>query len=168
MTGMPVRRLLLTGLAALPASRASAQGVRPSRPIVLTVPFAAGGSADLLARPLAEKMTPLLDPGARVGVEKRAGAGGAIGSEHVRRPPADGRAVLLGTPSTHGTLPAIVRRLSAAADAGLSASDLRERLAAAGIDAVTDSTPESTGDFVAAELAKFRGIVTRARLTPPR
>jgi tripartite-type tricarboxylate transporter receptor subunit TctC len=328
---MPTRRLALAGLAALPFGRAMAQGAWPARPIALTVPFPAGGSADLLARLVADRMPALLGPGARMVVENRAGAGGAIGAEHVRRQPADGYALLLATPSTHGTLPAlqpdttpydaisdftaiailgrapialavpnasphrdarallewiranpgranwgssgqgsvghlagesmnllggglqaehvpyrggaplaealtkneltyaweplgsfaagmrdglfrgiavgtgtrhplfpnvptmaeaglpgfeattwnimlgpkglsadIVRRLNAAANAVLAQAEVKDRLAAAGIDAVSDSTPEQTASFVAAELAKFRDIVARARLAPAR
>jgi tripartite-type tricarboxylate transporter receptor subunit TctC len=325
------RRLALAAPVALSFGAARAQAPWPGRPIVLTVPFPAGGSADLLARLLAERMAPVLGAGARVVVENRAGAGGAIGAEHVRRQPPDGHALLLATPSTHGTLPALqpdttpydavadftpvaimgrapialavpnasphrdlrsllseirarpgalswgssgsgsvghlagelmnllggglrtehipyrggaplaealtkgevaygweplgsyaaglrdglfralavgtgarhpllpevptaaeaglpgfeattwnvllgpkgvppalVQRLNAAANAGLADPELRTRLAAAGIDAVADSTPEATGAFVAAELAKFRDIVARARLTLPR
>jgi tripartite-type tricarboxylate transporter receptor subunit TctC len=328
--GRLTRRLALASLGALAALPARAQAW-PSRPIVFTVPFPAGGSADLLARLLADRMAPLLAPNARMIVENRAGAGGAIGSEYVRRQPADGHALLLGTPSTHGTLPALqpdttpydavadftpvailgrapialavpkdsphrdvasllawlranpgrgswgssgsgsvghlagelmnltagglqsehipyrggaplaealtkneltyaweplgsfaaalkdglfrclavgtatrhplfpeiptaqeaglrgyeattwnimlgpkglpaetVRRLNAAVNEAMRAPDIRDRLAVAGIDAVSDSTPEGTGAFVAAELAKFKDIVTRGRLSLPR
>jgi tripartite-type tricarboxylate transporter receptor subunit TctC len=325
------RRALLTAVSlfALPA-RAETPGW-PSRPIVLTVPFPAGGSADLLARLLAERLPTQLDPAARMVVENRAGAGGIIGSDFVRRQPADGHALILATPSTHGTVPAlqpdttpydpvadftpiaimgrapialavparsphrdvaallaalraepgqaswgssgsgsighlagemmalaagdlraehvpyrggaplvealakaeiayaweplgslaaaardgllrcigmgsvarhplfpdvptmreagladfeattwnlllaprglppaITLRLNAAANAGLADPVLRDRLAAAGIDAVADSTPAATGAFVAAELARFRDVVARAGLRLPR
>jgi len=62
-------------------------------------------------------------------------------------------------------LPAgIVARLAAAANASLAEADVKARLATAGIDAVSDSTPQSTGAFLAAEYAKFRDIVARANL----
>ncbi|MBP0492952.1 Bug family tripartite tricarboxylate transporter substrate binding protein [Pararoseomonas indoligenes] len=76
------------------------------RPISLVVPFLAGGSADIAARVLAERMGPRLGPGARIIVENRAGAGGAVGGEWVRQRPADGFTLLLGTASSHGTNPA--------------------------------------------------------------
>ncbi|HEY8611644.1 MAG TPA: tripartite tricarboxylate transporter substrate-binding protein [Roseomonas sp.] len=105
---MITRRLALTGLGAAPFAPAAAQAPAwPSRPIIFTIPFPAGGSADLLARLLAEKMAPRLSASARMVVENRAGAGGTIGSEYVRRQPADGYAILLATPSTHGTVPAL-------------------------------------------------------------
>ena len=327
---MLTRRATIAAAMTLAAATARAQSW-PSRAIVLTVPFPAGGSADLLARMLADRMVPVLGPTARVIVENRAGAGGAIGSEAVRRQPPDGHALLLGTPSTHGTVPALqpdttpydpigdftaiailgrapialavpnaspwrdpqaliegvrarpgtaswgssgsgsvghlagelmnllagglqaehipyrggaplvealtknevnfgweplgsltaairdglfrcigmgsatrhplfpdvptmqeaglagfeastwnillgpkgmpaetVARLNAAANAALAQPEMRERLATAGIDAVADSTPAQTAAFVAAELAKFKDIVARARLTLPR
>ncbi len=96
------------GLAAgLASGRQAVAQAWPNRPITFTIPFQAGGSADLLARLVAERMAPKLAPNARIIVENRAGAGGTIGSDHVRRQAADGHALLLGTPSTHGTVPAL-------------------------------------------------------------
>lgn len=103
---IPRRRLAAIVVAPFLGHAAKAQGW-PARPIIFTIPFQAGGSADLLARLVAERMAPRLGPNARVVVENRAGAGGLIGSEHVRRQPADGHALLLATPSTHGTVPAL-------------------------------------------------------------
>ncbi|MBB5696101.1 Bug family tripartite tricarboxylate transporter substrate binding protein [Muricoccus pecuniae] len=104
------RRALLAALS-LPAIRpARAQGSAgawvPDRPISLTVPFLAGGSTDIAARVLAERMGPRLGPAARIIVENRAGAGGAVGSEWVRQRPADGFTLLVGTASSHATNPA--------------------------------------------------------------
>jgi tripartite-type tricarboxylate transporter receptor subunit TctC len=105
---MMISRRLFGGLFGLVAfgSRTWAQGW-PTRPIVFTIPFQAGGSADLLARLVAERMATRLGPNARMIVENRAGAGGTIGSDYVKRQPADGHALLLATPSTHGTVPAL-------------------------------------------------------------
>lgn len=100
------RRFALAVLTATPFARVSAQGY-PDRVIGFTIPFPAGGSADLLARLLADRMGPLLGPGARMVADNRAGAGGTIGSDYVRRQPADGHSILLATPSTHGTVPAL-------------------------------------------------------------
>ncbi len=66
--------------------------------------------------------------------------------------------------SPKGMPPAIVSRLNAAANQVLAMEDVKARLATAGIDAVSDSTPAATGAFIAGEFAKFRDIVTRARL----
>ncbi|WP_338662705.1 tripartite tricarboxylate transporter substrate-binding protein [Pararoseomonas sp. SCSIO 73927] len=76
------------------------------RPISLVVPFLAGGSTDIAARVLAERMGPRLGPGARIIVENRAGAGGAVGGEWVRQRPADGYTLLVATASSHATNPA--------------------------------------------------------------
>src|SRR5687767_12673201 len=55
----------------------------PTRPVVMIVPYAAGGSADVVARPLAAEMSKAL--GENVVVELRPGAGGNIGAEYVAR-----------------------------------------------------------------------------------
>ena len=57
-----------------------------------------------------------------------------------------------------------VARLNAAANASLAEAEVRERLATAGIDAVADSTPETTATFLASESTKFHDIVARAHL----
>ena len=75
------RRTLLTTLAAAPfASMLSrpAFAAYPDKPIRLIVPFAAGGNADLVARIVAEGMSPSL--GQPIIVETRAGAGGSLGA----------------------------------------------------------------------------------------
>lgn len=103
-----ITRRLAIGALALPLLPAAARAQAwPSRPISFTIPFPPGGSADLLARLVAERMMPRLGPGARIVVENRAGAGGTIGSDYVKRQPDDGYAILLATPSTHGTVPAL-------------------------------------------------------------
>ena len=63
-----------------------------------------------------------------------------------------------------GLSPALLARLNEAASAALAEPVLRERMAAAGVDAAAPSTPEQTRAFVAAELAKFRGIVRDANI----
>lgn len=70
----------------------------PSRPVKLVVPFAAGGSADIVARLVADAMQPAL--GQAMVVDNKAGAGGMIGSEAIARAAADGYTVGLGSIST--------------------------------------------------------------------
>ncbi|MBC7779187.1 MAG: tripartite tricarboxylate transporter substrate binding protein [Proteobacteria bacterium] len=68
----------------------------PSRPITMVVPFAPGGTADVLGREFAVEMSKLL--GQNVVVELRPGAGGNIGAEHVaKQSRADGHTLLLGS-----------------------------------------------------------------------
>ena len=76
-----MRRIVALLLAAC-ATSAFAQAF-PTRPVVLIVPYAAGGSADVVARPVAAEMSKAL--GENVVVELRPGAGGNIGAEYVAR-----------------------------------------------------------------------------------
>jgi tripartite-type tricarboxylate transporter receptor subunit TctC len=96
------RALVAGGVAALVASAALAP-VRaqdwPQRQITIVVPFAAGGSADLLARILQPHMQ--ADLGAAVVVENRPGAGGSIGTGYVAKAASDGYTLLIGTLSTN-------------------------------------------------------------------
>ncbi|WP_149538585.1 Bug family tripartite tricarboxylate transporter substrate binding protein [Siccirubricoccus phaeus] len=81
----------------------------PSRPIRLVVPFPPGGSTDLLARRIGEKLSPAL--GQPVVVENRPGAGGTTGSEMVARAAPDGATILFGVTGTHGVAPSLFPRL---------------------------------------------------------
>jgi tripartite-type tricarboxylate transporter receptor subunit TctC len=76
-----MKRLIALLLAAF-ATSAFAQRF-PTRPVTMIVPYAAGGSADVVARPLAAEMSKAL--GENVVVELRPGAGGNIGAEYVAR-----------------------------------------------------------------------------------
>jgi tripartite-type tricarboxylate transporter receptor subunit TctC len=72
----------------------------PSKPIRLVVPYPPGGSTDLLARTIGQKVGEAL--GQQIIVDNRAGAGGMLGSEIVARAAPDGYTLLLGTGATHG------------------------------------------------------------------
>ena len=71
----------------------------PTRPIIMVVPFAAGGTFDVMGRIIAARMSEIL--GQQVVVENTTGAGGIIGVNRVINAPADGYTVLLGTVGTH-------------------------------------------------------------------
>lgn len=84
----PTRRALLAGTAALVAVPAVAQTRWPTRPIRLINPWAPGGPADTVARPLTQRLSETL--GQPMVMENRAGANGTIGMAAVARSPADG------------------------------------------------------------------------------
>ncbi len=102
MTGFTRRAALIggaaLGLAGL-APAAFAQDAYPERPVTLVVPFAAGGSTDLVARVIAQKMSELL--GQQVLVENKGGAGGTLGASFVAKAAPDGYTILMGTIATH-------------------------------------------------------------------
>lgn len=112
---MAQRRILLSSLLACTASALLAPAALaqandyPSRPIRLIVPFGAGGSTDMVARLLADKMTALL--GKAVVVDNRGGAGGSIGASEIARAAPDGYTIGMATVSTHGANPAIFSKL---------------------------------------------------------
>lgn len=91
------KRLVMLGLVAgcLTAAVAQADTSYPEHPITLIVTFAPGGNVDYTARLVAPAMSKAL--GQSVVVENRAGAGGIIGSEYVKRAPDDGYTVLVGS-----------------------------------------------------------------------
>lgn len=82
---------------------ARAQSDYPSRIIKLIVPYAAGGSSDVVARFIAERMHQRL--GQPIVVENRPGAGAIIGSQFVAKSVSDGYTLLLGGVSTHAVNP---------------------------------------------------------------
>lgn len=75
----------------------------PNRTVTLVVPFAAGGSTDVVSRIVAQKMSD--DLGQQVIVENVAGAGGNIGAGRVAKAGPDGYTILMGTVATHALNP---------------------------------------------------------------
>lgn len=105
-----VQKMLLTAgvvWAGLVASAAMAAEY-PSKPIKLIVPFAAGGSTDIVARVIAEAMRHTL--GQPVVVDNRGGAGGLIGTEAIASAPADGYTIGMATVSTLTVNPLLYQR----------------------------------------------------------
>jgi tripartite-type tricarboxylate transporter receptor subunit TctC len=84
--------------AALLAGPAAAQGAWPNKPVRIVVPFAPGGTTDILARAIAPELSKAF--GQQFVVENRAGAGGNIGADVVAKAPNDGYTLLMGTVGT--------------------------------------------------------------------
>lgn len=98
-----VAMLALTA-ATLPAG---AQGDYPNKPITLVVPLPPGGTNDLMARAVADRMSAAL--GQQVVVENRASGGsGTVATRAVARGPADGYTLLLAYTTTLATAPYIL------------------------------------------------------------
>jgi tripartite-type tricarboxylate transporter receptor subunit TctC len=100
--------LALALSASATATRSHAQSY-PSSPIMLVNPYAAGGPADVLARPLASAMGDSL--GQQVVILNKPGAATAIAAQHVARAPADGYTLLLSTASAHIVTPALTPKI---------------------------------------------------------
>jgi tripartite-type tricarboxylate transporter receptor subunit TctC len=81
----------------------------PSRPVKIVVPFAPGGTTDILARAIAPELTTAF--GQPFIVDNRAGAGGNVGAEIVAKSPGDGYTLLMGTVGTHGINKALYAKL---------------------------------------------------------
>ncbi|WP_312302325.1 tripartite tricarboxylate transporter substrate binding protein BugE [Diaphorobacter nitroreducens] len=116
-TPVPARRLSLksltlstlaagAALALSPAARAA--DAYPSKPVKLIVPFAAGGSTDIVARVLAEGMRQTL--GQSIVVDNKAGAGGLLGTEALANAAADGYTIGMATVSTMTINPLLYTR----------------------------------------------------------
>ena len=92
--GMMLLRWVLSVSVLLLAQLAPASAY-PERPIRVIVPYAAGGATDVVARVLAEAITPFLSQ--PMIIENRGGAGGMVGATHVAKAKPDGHTLLLVT-----------------------------------------------------------------------
>ncbi|MEO7133302.1 MAG: tripartite tricarboxylate transporter substrate binding protein [Vicinamibacterales bacterium] len=81
----------------------------PNKPVRLVVPFPAGGTTDLLARAMAQKLSDAL--GQQFVVDNRPGAGGNIGADIVAKSPPDGYTLLMGTVGTHAINPGLYAKM---------------------------------------------------------
>lgn len=100
-------------LLALPASLALPGIARaqawPSRPVRMIVPFPPGGTTDVVARLVAQRLSVTL--GQSFVIENRAGAGGTLGSDLVAKSPPDGQAFVVSNIASHGVGPSVYRTM---------------------------------------------------------
>ena len=101
---LPRRALALLALPALARAQAF-----PTRPIRMIVGFPPGGGSDLVARPIAQRMSEVL--GQQVVVENRGGANGTLGLGELARRPADGYPIGPGNAAVIAINPLLYRRL---------------------------------------------------------
>ena len=109
---VPRRALLTAPLLAAPAlhpGAVRAQDWRPSRPVTIVVPFAAGSGTDAITRILAAGLEPEL--GQPVVIDNRAGANGALAAGHVARSLPDGQTLMMTTNTPQAATPALTRKL---------------------------------------------------------
>jgi tripartite-type tricarboxylate transporter receptor subunit TctC len=110
---------MLKSLATAASAAAAALGIAcaahaqppayPNRPVTLVVPFAAGGTVNLMGRLIATRLGEVL--GQPVIVDNKPGGGGSIGASFVAKAPADGYTLLLATQGQQSILPAISKKL---------------------------------------------------------
>lgn len=86
-----------------------AQAAWPSKPVKIVVPFAPGGTTDILARAVAPELSKAF--GQPFIVDNRAGGGGNLGADIVAKSPGDGYTLLMGTVGTHGINKSLYSRL---------------------------------------------------------
>ncbi len=102
------RQLIATALLAC-APVAWAQSAWPNKPVRIVVPFAPGGTTDILARAIAPDLSRAF--GQPFVVENKAGAGGNVGADLVAKSPNDGYTIFMGTVGTHGINKALYSKL---------------------------------------------------------
>lgn len=108
-----MKRLLTVAVFAISAIASSpharGQEAFPSKPITIVVPFGPGSGSDIAARLVGQKLTDTLRQ--PVLIEYKQGAIGSIAAEYVARSKPDGYTILLGTNSTHGANPGLIKNL---------------------------------------------------------
>jgi tripartite-type tricarboxylate transporter receptor subunit TctC len=99
---LPSRRHWLASAAVFAAAphAAFAQGAWPNKPVRIVVPFAPGGTTDILARAMAPELSRAFNQ--QFVVDNKPGAGGNVGTDLIAKSPADGYNLLMGTVGTHG------------------------------------------------------------------
>ena len=106
-----IKKFLVAALCAAPMlqSGASMAQAWPSKPIRMMVPFPPGGSTDIVARIVAQKLSERL--GQSIVIENRGGGGGTIGTAAVAKSAPDGYSLAVASTSTHVVAPGVYAKL---------------------------------------------------------
>ncbi|MBR0649420.1 tripartite tricarboxylate transporter substrate binding protein [Roseomonas terrae] len=104
------RRAAIAGATLAPFAVARAQGNWPDKPVRLVVPFTPGGSTDILARAMGQRLGEIFNQ--PFIVDNRPGAGGTVGSEQVYRAAPDGLTLMMGHIGTLACNPALYPNLT--------------------------------------------------------
>ena len=104
----PITRRAVLGAAIVLGLAGAAAADFPDRQVTLVIPFAAGGSTDVVGRIVAERMSQEL--GQQVVVQNVGGAGGSLGAQQVAQSDPDGYNILMGTVATHALNPLILKQ----------------------------------------------------------
>jgi len=155
---MSVRRrsLVVLGAAALVVRPLRAQGAWPTKPVRVVVPFAPGGTTDILARALAPELAKAL--GQSFIIENKAGAGGNLGADIVAKSPPDGYTLLMGTVGTQAINPSLYPKMPYDA-----AKDFVPITLVAGVPNVLVMNPAKAK---AARITDVRSLIAYARANP--
>jgi tripartite-type tricarboxylate transporter receptor subunit TctC len=105
---MKLARLFAFAAAGLLSLAAAAQ--YPTRPITIVVPFTPGGSSDITARNIGQKLTEIL--GQSVIIDNKPGANGSIGAAFVAKAPADGYTLFVGSIGVFAINPVLYKDLA--------------------------------------------------------
>ena len=138
-------------LALFAATPALAQEWPPSRPVRFIVPWAAGGSTDAIGRAVGARMQETL--GQPVIIENRPGANAQVGADVAAKSAPDGLAMT------------VIERLRKETLAALDYPQVRDRLAALGVEP-RPSSREETRAYIRAELARWQDAARKAGLKP--
>ncbi|CAB3628119.1 MAG: Bug family tripartite tricarboxylate transporter substrate binding protein [Achromobacter pulmonis] len=152
LTKTAIAVALLSGASLIAGAASAQQADYPNKPVRLIVPFAPGGTADIIGRVFAAQLGTEL--GATVVVENKAGAGGSIGTRFVADSAPDGYVLLLASSSTHGTNPAVYKTLTY--DAVRDFTAITQLVTVPGVLSVTK-------DFPATDL---NGLIAAAKADP--
>lgn len=106
---MTFKRALLAGLGLLLTAGAVQAQTYPTRPVRLIVAFPPGGSTDIIARVIGQRLGERL--GQQVVIDNRGGAGGTLGTEMAANAAPDGHTLTMGTTSTHVVSVAVYSKL---------------------------------------------------------